>query len=93
MKKEYWIIDTDSGSSIRTSKAIGPYPSKKAAEEAALKDIRDVWEDSCTCLKRDTEIDWFKPLLIVEVVRSVIPKITAKIELVDTLHFINKSNS
>jgi hypothetical protein len=84
MKKEYWIIDTDKSNSVtNTREAIGPYPSKKAAETAALNDIRDVWHGSCTCLKTDTQTDWCAPLLIVEVVRSVVPKITAKIELVD----------
>lgn len=84
MKKEYWIIDTClHGSNTDTREAIGPYPTKKTAEQAALNDIRDVWNDSCTCLKTDIENDWCKPLLIVEVVRSVVPKITAKIELID----------
>lgn len=84
MKKEYWIIDTgEIAKSTNTREAVGPYPTKKAAETAALNDIRDVWNDSCTCLKTDHETDWCAPLLIVEVIRKVIPKITAKIELID----------
>jgi len=84
MKKEYWIIDTDAiEQHTNTCHATGPYSTKKAAELAALKDIRDVWNDSCTCLKTEHETDWCAPLLIVEVVRSVVPKITAKIELID----------
>ena len=84
MNKEYWIIDTgEIAKSTNTREAIGPYPTKRAAEKAALNDIRNVWEDSCTCLKQDSASDWCAPLLIVEVVRSVVPKITAKIELVD----------
>lgn len=84
MKKEYWIIDTDPiEKSSKTCHADGPYPTKKAAEHAALNDIRDVWNDSCTCLKTEHSTDWCAPLLIVEVVRSVVPKITAKIELID----------
>jgi hypothetical protein len=84
MNKEYWIIDTDEmceNSNIR--EAVGPYPTKKAAESAALNNIRDVWNDSCTCLKTAEDTDWCAPLLIVEVLRKVTPKITAKIELVD----------
>ena len=84
MKKEYWIIDTGGkGESINSKEAIGPYPTKKAAEKAALTDIRNVWEESCACLKQDSASDWCAPLFIVEVVRAVVPKITAKIELVD----------
>jgi hypothetical protein len=85
MKKEYWIIDTDPSEQVsNTRHAVGPYPTRKAAETAALNDIRDVWNDSCTCLKTaGYEADWCAPLLIVEVIRKVIPKITAKIELVD----------
>ena len=84
MKKEYWIIDTGTKAlTENTREAVGPYPTKKAAEQAALTDIRDVWKDSCTCLKREHDTDFCKPLHIVEVVRSVIPKITAKIELID----------
>jgi hypothetical protein len=80
MKKEYWIIDTGgNGESMNTREASGPYPTKKAAEKALLKD-----QDACACLKQGCEKDdWCKPLLIVEVVRSVVPKITAKIELID----------
>lgn len=84
MNKEYWIIDTgEIAKSTNTREAIGPYPTKKAAEKAALTDIRNVWEESCACLKQDSASDWCAPLLIVEVVRAVVPKITAKIELVD----------
>jgi len=84
MKKEYWIIDTDPIEQVtNTCHATGPYPTRKAAETFALNDIRDVWNDSCTCLKTDHETDWCAPILIVEVIRKVIPKITAKIELID----------
>ena len=84
MNKQYWIIDIgEIGKSTNTREAIGPYPTKKAAEKAALTDIRNVWEDSCTCLKQDSASDWCAPLLIVEVIRSVVPKITAKIQLID----------
>ena len=83
MKKQYWIIDTDT-CGLNTHEASGPYATKRAAETAALNDIRRVWDDSCTCLKSNHENDWCKPILIVELVRKVIPKITAKIELIDT---------
>lgn len=84
MNTQYWIIDTgEIGKSTNTREAIGPYPTKKAAEKAALTDIRNVWDDSCTCLKQDSASDWCAPLLIVEVIRSVVPKITAKIQLID----------
>ena len=84
MNKEYWIIDTgEIAKSTNTREAVGPYSTRRAAEKAALNDIRNVWEDSCTCLKQDSAVDWCAPLLIVEVVRRVVPKITAKIELVD----------
>ena len=84
MNKQYWIIDTDTcGATLGTHEASGPYPTRKAAEKAALNDIRNVWEDSCTCLKTDHDTNWCAPLLIVDVIRTVLPKITAKIELVD----------
>lgn len=85
MNKEYWIIDTDTcGSTIGTHEASGPYSTKKAAEKAVLADTQNFWDDACTCLKEGCDKDnWCKPLLIVEVVRAVVPKITAKIELVD----------
>ena len=85
MKKEYWIIDTDTcGSTLGTHEAAGPYPTRKAAEKAVLKVHENFWDDACTCLKEGCDKDnWCKPLLIVEVVRAVVPKITAKIELVD----------
>ena len=85
MKKEYWIIDTGgNGESMNTREASGPYSTKKSAEKAVLKDNQDFWDDACTCLKEGCDKDnWCAPLLIVEVVRSVVPKITAKIELID----------
>ena len=84
MNKQYWIIDTDGrGESLNTCEALGPYPTKKEAEKAALNDIRDNWANACNCLKRDSDTDWCKPLLIVEVVRTVLPKITSTIKLID----------
>ena len=84
MNKQYWIIDTDvKGESLNTCEALGPYPTKKAAEKAVLTDIRNNWDDACACLKSDSEHGWCKPIHIVEVVRTVIPNITAKIELID----------
>ena len=86
MKKQFWIIDTGgTGESMNTREASGPYSTKKAAEKAVLKDHENFWDDACTCLKEGCDKDnWCKPLLIVEVVRSVVPKITAKIQLVDS---------
>jgi hypothetical protein len=85
MNKQYWIIDTGgNGESMNTREASGPYPTKKAAEKAVLKDYENFWDDACTCLKEGCDKDgWCEPLLIVEVVRTVVPKITAKIQLVD----------
>jgi len=85
MNKQYWIIDTDTcGRTLGTHEAVGPYPTKQAAEKAALNDIRDFWDEACACLKKDCDKDnWCKPLLIVEVIRTVVPKITATIKLVD----------
>lgn len=82
--KEYWVIDTESqGESLGSFSATGPYTSKRAAETTILDAARSFWDDACTCLKRDNEIAWSKPLHIVEVVRTVVPKITAKIALAD----------
>lgn len=85
MNKQYWIIDTDGrGESLNTCEAVGPYPTKKAAEKAVLADTQNFWDDACTCLKEGCDKDnWCKPLLIVEVIRSVVPHITATIKLID----------
>ena len=85
MKKQFWIIDTGgNGESMNTREASGPYSTKKAAEKAVLADTQNFWDDACTCLKEGCDKDnWCKPLLIVEVVRSVVPKITSTIKLID----------
>jgi len=84
MSKEYWIIDTEiGGTSQGTFEARGPYSSVKSAEQTILIETKILWEDSCTCLKNDKETPWCSPLKIVEVVRTVLPEITAKIKLIE----------
>ena len=82
---QFWVIDTDTpGMSQGQFSAFGPYPTQAAAEAAIVADIRNLWEDSCTCLTSDKTSKWCKPLHIVEVLRTVEPEITPTIRLVDT---------
>lgn len=82
---QFWVIDTDTpGMSQGQFSASGPYPTLAAAEAAIVADIRNLWEDSCTCLTSDKTSKWCKPLHIVEVRRTVEPEITPTIRLVDT---------
>jgi hypothetical protein len=82
---QFWVIDTDTpGMSQGQFSASGPYPTQAAAEAAIVADIRNLWEDSCTCLTSDKTSKWCKPLHIVEVRRTVEPEITPSIRLVDT---------
>lgn len=82
MNKQFWIIDTDTpGMSMGQFSASGPYPTKKAAEAALLKEHRELWETSCNCLQSDHTQKWCKPQHIVEVIATVVPKVTAKITL------------
>jgi hypothetical protein len=82
---QFWVIDTDTpGMSEGQFSASGPYPTQAAAEAAIIADIRDLWEDSCTCLTSDKKKKWCKPLHIVEVRRTVEPEITPTIRLIDT---------
>ena len=82
---QFWVIDTDTpGMSQGQFSASGPYPTQAAAEAAIVADIRNLWEDSCTCLTSDKTSKWCKPLHIVEVRRTVEPEITPTIRLVDT---------
>lgn len=81
---QFWVIDTDTpGMSQGQSSASGPYPTQAAAEAAIVADIRNLWEDSCTCLTSDKTNKWCKPLHIVEVRRTVEPEITPTIRLID----------
>lgn len=82
---QFWVIDTDTpGMSQGQFSASGPYPTQAAAEAAIVADIRNLWEDSCTCLTSDKTNKWCKPLHIVEVRRTVEPEITPTIRLIDT---------
>lgn len=82
---QFWVIDTDTpGMSKGQFSASGPYPTQAAAEAAIVADIRNLWEDSYTCLTSDKTSKWCKPLHIVEVRRTVEPEITPTIRLVDT---------
>lgn len=82
---QFWVIDTDTpGMSQGQFSASGPYPTQDAAEAAIVADIRNLWEDSCTCLTSDKTSKWCKPLHIVEVRRTVEPEITPTIRLIDT---------
>lgn len=83
-KKEYWVIDTEEeGVSRGTHTVYGPYPSQIAAEQKIKRDHKQLWEESCACLKKGSDTDWCKPLIIVEVVRKVQLEITANIKLID----------
>jgi len=83
-KHQFWVIDTDTcGESQGQFSASGPYPTIKAAEDAIKADIRNLWEDSCTCLTSDKTAKWCKPFHIVEVRRTVQPEIKPAITLVD----------
>ncbi len=83
-KEEYWVIDTgEEGQSRGTHTVSGPYPSQKAAEEWIKRENKQLWEDSCTCLKNGNDIDWCKPLIIVKAVRKVQLEITANVKLID----------
>ena len=81
-KSQFWIIDTDTpGMSKGQHSASGPYTSQAVAESYILNDARTLWEDSCDSIKSDQTAPWCKPLHIVEVRRTVIPKITANVVL------------
>ena len=83
-KEEYWVIDTEEeGQSRGTHTVYGPYPSQKAAEERIKQDNKKLWEDSCTCLKNSSNIEWCKPLIIVKAVRKVHLEITANVKIID----------
>jgi hypothetical protein len=87
MKKQFWVIDTDSpGENRGQFSASGPYQTQAAAEAAIKADIRNAWEDSCACLTTDKTRPWCKPLHIVEVRRTVEPEIKPMIRLVDVPH-------
>lgn len=84
MNAQYWIIDTDNpGDSKGEFCASGPYPTKKAAEQHILSETKELFESSCACLQRDSELGWGRPLHIVQVVRTVQPAIRASIKLED----------
>ena len=81
-KSQFLIIDTDTpGMSRGQFSASGPYTSKAAAESYILNDARTLWEDSCDSIKSEKTVPWCNPLHIVEVRRTVIPKITANVVL------------
>ena len=83
-KTQFWVIDTDApGENRGQFSASGPYPTQAAAEAAIKADIRNVWENSFTCLTTDKTRPWCKPLHVVEVRRTVEPEITPSIRLVD----------
>ena len=89
---QFWVIDTDTpGMSQGQFSASGPYPTQDAAEASIVADIRNLWEDSCTCMTSDKTSNWCKPLHIVEVRRTVEPEITPNITLVDSAN--EKSDS
>ncbi|MFY8215260.1 MAG: hypothetical protein ACOVMP_01510 [Chthoniobacterales bacterium] len=82
--KPFWVIDLDTpGMSQGQFSASGPYPTQSAAEAAIMDEIRNLWEDSCTCLTSDKTSKWCKPLHIVQVIRTVQPEISALVKLVD----------
>jgi hypothetical protein len=63
--------------------ASGPYPTQRAAEDYIRRETKSLWEESCTCLQREGESPWCKPLHIVKVVRTVRPAIRGRVTLED----------
>jgi hypothetical protein len=84
MKIQFWIIDTDTpGMYEGEFSASGPYPTQRSAEQHILREMKELFEESCECLQRDETSPWCKPLHIVKVVRTVQPAIRASIKLED----------
>ena len=82
----FWVLDTDGKCESQGDlPAKGPFASRKGAEDWIRRDTRELWKDSCTCLKRDTKQPWCSTLIIVEEVCRVLPEIdyTVRVTLSD----------
>lgn len=61
----------------------GPFKSISAAEEAILKEHKELWESSCNCLQSGSSKSWCSPVLIFKAVKTVKLEVTANIKLVE----------
>lgn len=85
MKKEYWIIETDTPGELLDSKAaLGPYSSVAQAESWLRDDAKETFlaaDKSC----RDVAMrgEWAAPVHIVQVVKTVkqCPEVSVRVRL------------
>ena len=66
---------------LESDEFVGPFASIAKAEKAILASHRGIWEESCNCLQRESEMSWRNPVQIFKLTKTVKLKITANIKL------------
>ena len=77
MKKQYYYKE------IGCDDFNGPFASLAKTQKAIMDEHREIWESSCKCLQRESEMRWANPVQIFQLVKTVELKITANIEFVE----------
>lgn len=59
----------------------GPFKSLAVARAEILARSQECFDESCNCLKRDPDVNWFEPVEIFELVSKVWPIVKANLKL------------
>lgn len=59
----------------------GPFKSLSSARAEILARAKECFNESCNCLKRETNVDWFEIVEIFELVSIVQPTVKACLKL------------
>ena len=80
MKNQYYYLEDDVG---EKSEIVGPFQTQKAAEQAAAKRLKELWQDSCACLRSKDEPDrsFSTPIRILQLVSVLQPEFQATVKL------------
>ena len=80
MKKQYYYLEDDGGEELEI---FGPFHTQKAAEQAAAKRLKEMWQDSCASLRSKDEPDrsFSTPIRILQLVSVLQPEFQATCKL------------
>lgn len=59
----------------------GPFKSMRAVTKEILKEAKECFDESCNCLKREEDTNWFDVVEIFQRVGVVRPTVTSKLKL------------
>jgi hypothetical protein len=82
MKNQYYYLE---GDGCEEPEIFGPFATQKAAEQSAAERPKELWLNSCGCLRSHDEPDrsFSAPIRILQLVRVLQPEFQATVKLTE----------